>query len=325
MDKKYLQAKEKALKIKRSVSNLIWINGTDEISSFFTLMGNSIYISAVELSLFNIFNSTTVSDSNLDDILSECENCSLEISGVHNIFADTENFQESLFFSKDVYNRTLNRIKEYIEYTDRLGTKNLSLDYMYFLDRKEMSKRDADRIFLSLLDEVSDILKEKDIVLSIVPTAGDYLSNYVEAVHLLEKREYTNIKILIDLVELFNTFSHDIKFFKDKERFFHHFHISNLDGSPATFDDIPMHNKIVNLSHYMDYKNSFFVMKVPNLSDEDKDNFANYQHYIHIFKEIYQVPIALSPFCSKLFPNLVYRHLSPEGPDKDHLRNQANH
>ncbi len=31
------------------------------------------------------------------------------------------------------------------------------------------------------------------------------------------------------------------------------------------------------------------------------------------------MPLELSPFCSKLFINLVYRHFSAEGPDVEHL------
>ena len=80
-----------------------------------------------------------------------------------------------------------------------------------------------------------------------------------------------------------------------------------------------MHNKIVNISYSKDYTNKFFVMKIKNVTEEQKQDLANYTQFIHVFKEIYQVPLELSPFCSRLFPNLVYRHISAEGPDVEHL------
>jgi len=327
MTEKYLKAKKNALKIQRSISNIIWLDGFDNFRGFVTMVSNSPYLSAIELSLYNIFLKPNPTQKELFDLKNLILEENLNISGVHNIFADKDNFKESFFLSKEMFEKTTKRVKEYIDIAKILNLKDLSLDYMDFLKLEELSKEDADKIFINFLREI-DKYSDGDVDIHIVPTDGDvrdYLITYVEAIELLKKVNLENIKVLVDLKEIFNTHSMDLKYFRDNKRLLNHIHVSNLDGGPMTFTDIPMHNKIVNISYSKDYTNKFFVMKIIGVTDEQKKDLANYTQFIHVFKEIYQVPLELSPFCSRLFPNLVYRHLSAEGPDIEHLFNYDVH
>jgi sugar phosphate isomerase/epimerase len=327
MTEEYLRLKENALQIKRSISNIIWLDGEENFDGFLSMVGNSLYLSAVEVSFFNILQKGVPSDDEVLQIKKHIIEENSEISGVHNIFADIENFKESPLTSETAFQNVVERIERYIDIAKLLEVKHLSLDYMDFLNRGELSEEDADDKFSKLLERV-DSYSNGEIDIHIVPTTDnvrDYIISYVQAIELLDKRNFKNIKVLIDLKEIFDTLSFDLKYFNDKQKLFSHFHTSNLDGGPMTFDDIPMHNKIVNVSHRMEHTNRYFVMKIKNLADEQKMDLANYNQFIHVFKEIYQVPIALSPFCSKLFPNLVYRHLSAEGPDVEHLFNYDQH
>jgi sugar phosphate isomerase/epimerase len=326
MTEAYLKKKDNALQIKRSMSNIIWLDGIDNFPSFLTMVGNSPYIGAVEISFHNILEKVpTVEEAKKikADILDE----NLVVSGIHNIFADAENFPDSPLLSEDVFQKVVDRVKEYIEIAKALEVSHLSLDYMDFLRKEELSKEEADDKFLQLL-KIFEEASAGEVDIHIVPTSDnvrDYMVSYVELVELLKDTNFKNIKYLIDLKEIFDTLSFDLKYFNDHKQFISHFHISNLDGGPVTFDDIPMHNKMVNVSDNMEHINKFFVMKIKNLAEDQKQDLANYQLYIHVFKEIYQVPIPLSPFCSKLFPNLVYRHLSAEGPDIEHLQDYGGH
>jgi sugar phosphate isomerase/epimerase len=326
MTEAYLKAKENALKIKRSLSNVIWINGEYNFHSFLSLVSNSLYLGAIELSIFNIFEDVNPSEEQLLELKKDIYDEQVEISGIHNIFADIENFKGSIFTDSDLRERVFQRVVKYIEITKLFGVENLSLDYMDFLRLDGLTVEEADSIFLSFLkrvDEVADGIK-----IHISPAdedTRDYMNKHVHGIELLKKAKFNNIFILVDLKEIFNTLSFDLKYFKDNRDYLQHFHVSNIDGGPITFDEIPMHNKIVNVSYSKDYSNRFFVMKVKNLEEEKKNNLENYTLYIHVFKEIYQVPLELSPFCSRLFPNLVYRHISAEGPDMEHLFNYDNH
>ncbi len=328
MTEAYLRSKENALKIERSISNVIWLNGEENIQGFLHMVGNSLYLQAIELSLYNIFGHNDLTPVELFNLREEIDGFNITISGIHNIFEDSENFEGSIFTSDELMERVLERIKKYIEYSHIIHAPNLSLDYMNFLRLDGLSKEEADEKFITFLERV-DAMADDDIEVHISPTdegVRDYLNKYVDAIELLKRAKHLkHIKILVDLKEIFNTLSFDLKYFKDNQEYLSHFHISNLDGGPITFDDIPMHNKIVNVSYSKDYSNKFFVMKVKNLTDEQKSDLANYTLYIHVFKEIYQVPLELSPFCSRLFPNLVYRHLSAEGPDMEHLFNYDQH
>ena len=321
MTEAYLKAKANAIKIQRSISNIIWLDGRENYRNFIKLISKSLYISATEISLFNIFGTSEPSHKDIYDLKTEIFEENVNISGVHNIFADIENFNDSFFTSNKIYNKTLDRVKQYIDYARMLDTENLSLDYMDFLKLNGMNKKDADIIFYNFLKDIEKYANE-EIEIHIVPTSKkirDFMNNYVEAIEFIKRGKFNYIKILVDLKEIFDTLSFDLKYFKDNREVLNHFHVSNLDGGPITFTDIPMHNKIVNISYNKNYTNKFFVMKIRNLSEEDKRNSENYEQYIHVFKEIYQVPLELSPFCSKLFINLVYRHFSAEGPDVEHL------
>jgi len=328
MTEAYLKSKENALKIQKSISNIIWLDGVDNFYGFLSMISSSLYVSAVELSLYNIYHKTEFTPGELFHLKNQIEEEQVNISGVHNIFADIENFQGSIFTSEELYEKVAKRIEDYIKYAQMLGVKHLSLDYMDFLTLDDIEKEEADKKFIALLERI-DKASGGEVEIHISPTdtsVRDYLVSYVEAIELLKKAKHLqNIRVLVDLKEIFNTLSFDLKYFKDNIHYLNHFHISDLDGGPITFDDIPMHNKIVNVSYSKDYANEFFVMKVKNLDDEKKQDLSNYNLYIHVFKEIYQVPLELSPFCSRLFPNLVYRHLSAEGPDMEHLLNYDQH
>jgi sugar phosphate isomerase/epimerase len=327
MTEAYLKAKENAIKIQRSISNIIWLDGRENYKNFIKLISDSLYIAATEVSLFNIFETPEPTHKDIFDLKTEIFEANVNISGVHNIFADIENFNDSFFTSDRIYNKVIDRVKKYIDYTKMLDVEDLSLDYMDFLKLNGMNRKDADIIFFNFLKEIEEYTNG-EIDIHIVPTSEktrDFMNNYVEAIEFVKKGKFNNIKVLIDLKEIFDTLSFDLKYFRDNEEYLKHFHISNLDGGPITFTDIPMHNKIVNTSYNKDYKNKFFVMKIKNLSEEDKSKPENYDQYIHVFKEIYQVPLELSAFCSRLFLNLVYRHLSAEGPDIEHLFNYDQH
>jgi len=327
MTEHYLKIKENALKIKRSISNIIWLSGIEKFPDFINLVNNSLYISAIELSLYNIFERTDITAKELFDLRNQVTEENVEISGIHNIFADSENFQESFFSSKEAFEKTAKRVENYIDYARILDVKNLSLDFMNFLNVDNISQNEADSIFLKFLTRI-DEYSNGDIFIHIVPTSENnrnYLNKYVDAIELIKKARLKNIKVLLDLKEIFSTLSFDLKYFKDNRDYINHFHISNLDGGAITFTDIPMHNKMVNISYSQDYTNNFFVMKIQNLTEEQKHEIENYEHFIHVFKEIYQVPLELSPFCSKLFANFIYRHISAEGPDIEHLYNYDIH
>ena len=322
MTPEYLKQKENALKIQRSVSNIIWLDGYEDFHGLILLVSNSLYVSAIELSLFNIFGKSEIPEKDLLSLKQEILDEQVNISGIHNIFADIDKFQGSLFTSEKLRQKFLDRVKRYIDYSKLFGVSHLSLDYADFLRLDGVDREVADEVFISLLEQI-DKFSGGEVEVHIVPTSShirDYLNNYVEAIELLKSAKHLkNIRVLVDLKEIFDTLSFDLKYFKDHHYYLTHFHVSNLDGGPVTFDDIPLHNKIVNVSYSKDYTNKFFVMKVKNLPDSEKEKLANYTQYIHVFKEIYQVPLELSPFCSRLFPNLVYRHISAEGPDIDHL------
>ena len=334
MDKSYQELKNKALKIKRSISNNIWSAGIKNLDGFLEILSESEYISAIELNLSRILKkSSKFDEKDLNDLKNKIETYNLAISGLTDIFTDFEQTKISLFKSSELFENTLERIKEYIKYANILQTKNITLNSLNFLIRGELAKSEADRQFLNLLEQIDNFIIENNFdvkihILPVVKEMRDYLNNYVEMVSLLEKKRLENINILVHLKTVFDTYSNDIKYFKDKHKFFSHFSVSDLNSLPPSFDNISLHNKIVNLSHYMKYKNDFFTLDVDSIklfetlkieNNPDKEGKERLLHYIHVFKEIYVVPIPLSPFCSELFPNLVYRHLSPEGPDKEHL------
>jgi len=327
MTEHYLKIKENALKIERSISNIIWLNGLEKFNEFIHLVSNSLYLSAIELSLYNIFEKSEITSKELFDLRNNITEENVNISGLHNIFADSENFKDSFFSSDLMFEKTAKRIEEYIDYARMLHIENLSLDYMTFLNRENISEDEADSTFLKLLTRI-DKYANDDVKIHIAPMNKenrDYLNKYVDAIELIKKARFQNIKVLLDLKEIFSTLSFDLKYFKDNRDYINHFHISNLDGGAITFTDIPMHNKMVNTSFSQDYTNNFFVMKINNLTAEEKSDIENYEKYIHVFKEIYQVPLELSPFCSKLFMNFIYRHISAEGPDIEHLYNYDIH
>ncbi|GEM_PF-2290700 len=327
MTEVYLRAKANALKIMRSFSNTAWLEGRENFDGFVALVSNSLYLSAIELSIFNIYKKMDFTESELETLRKEIVEEQVVISGLHNIFADWENEKLSIFSSESDYEKVAKRIEQFIGYAKILQTKHLTLDYMNSLQLNGTSENDADEIFMKLLRRI-DIVANGELEIHIVPTnkdVRDYLNKYVKAIELLKRENFASIKVLVDLREIFSTLSFDLKYFKENNRYLSHFHVSNLDGGPIQFAEIPMHNKIVNLSYGKDYSNNFFVMKIKNLKTEQKENLANYNLYIHVFKEIYQVPLELSPFCSRLFPNLVYRHISAEGPDIEHLFNYDKH
>jgi SepF-like predicted cell division protein (DUF552 family) len=326
MTEAYLKSKENAVKIKRSLSNVIWIDGIENFDSFISLVSNSLYLGAIELSIFNIFKTSLPSKTELESIKKDIFDEQVVISGIHNIFADKDNFKGSIFTDQNLFEKVIERVKAYIEIAKLFETDNLTLDYADFLRLDGLTNEEADKIFISFLRKLEEI--SDGVFLHISPTdehQRDYLNKYVHLIEILKKEKLKNVKASVDLKEIFNTLSFDLKYFKDNRDLLTHFHVSNIDGGPITFDEIPMHNKIVNLSYAKDYINKFFVMKVKNLAEEKKNDLANYTLYIHVFKEIYQVPLELSAFCSRLFPNLVYRHLSAEGPDIEHLFNYDNH
>jgi len=327
MTEHYLKIKENALEIKRSISNIIWFNGIGKFTDFIHLVSNSLYLSAIELSLYNIFEKSEISTKELFDLRNQITEENVTLSGIHNIFADSENFTESFFSSEEMFEKTAKRVEQYIDYAKILDIENLSLDYMNFLNTENISQEEADSIFIKFLTRI-DKYSDNIVVIHIAPTNEDnrnYLNKYVDAIELIKKSRLKNIKVLLDLKEIFSTLSFDLKYFKDNRNYLSHFHISNLDGGAITFTDIPMHNKMVNISYSQDYTNRFFVMKIPNVTNEQKLDITNYEHFIHVFKEIYQVPLELSPFCSKLFSNFIYRHISAEGPDIEHLYNYDIH
>jgi hypothetical protein len=334
-NQEYKELKAKALKIKRSISNNIWNVGNEHIDEFLDILSDSEYIGAIELNLSRIFKqAANFNQQELINLKNKIQQKNLEISGLTDIFTDFEQTKSTLLKSEDIFHNALKRIKEYINFALMLKTKNISLNNMNFVIRGEISKPKADEIFLSFLEQIEKYILENklDIKIHILPSVKekrDYLNNYVEVVSLLEKKRFEHIQILVHLKTVFDTFSNDIKYFKDKSRYFSHFSVSDLKAIPPSFDDISLHNKIVNLSHYMKYKNDFFALDVDSIElfeyyknqkeGENPHTKENLLHFIHVFKEIYVVPIPLSPFCSELFPNLVYRHLSPEGVDKEHL------
>jgi len=321
MTKEYLKAKSNALQIEKSISNIIWLDGFDKFQDFISMVSESIHISSIELSLYNIFLTPDISQKDLFNLRNNIFEANITLSGIHNIFADTENFKDSLFSSNEMFEKTIKRVENYIDYARVLDITELSLDYMNFLKLDGLPKEEADKTFFKFLDHINRY-SDGDIDIHISPTSEnnrDYLTRYVDAIEMIKKGRFENIKVLVDLKEMFDTLSFDLKYFKDNHQYLTHFHVSNLDGGPITFTDIPMHNKIVNLSFVKDYTNKFFVMKIKNLTDEQKEDISNYTQFIHVFKEIYQVPLQLSPFCSQLFPNLIYRHISAEGPDVEHL------
>ncbi len=327
MTEAYLQSKTNALRIKRSMSNIAWLDGEENFDGFVALVSNSLYLSAVELSLWNIFQKIEFSDAELNELRERIVSEQVVISGLHNIFADWSQKELSIFDSEEDFELVAQRIEKFIGYAKKLQTKYLSLDYMKSLQLNSISEYEADQIFLKLLRRI-DLVANGEVEINIAPSdknLQNYLNKYVKAIEMLKKENFVSIKILVDLKEMFNTLSFDLKYFKDNNNYLSHFHVSNLDGGQIMFSEIPLHNKIVNISYFKNYINDFFVMKIENLTNDEKENLSNYNKYIHVFKEIYQVPIELSPFCSKLFINLVYRHISAEGPDVEHLIDDDEH
>ena len=68
MTEAYLKAKANAIKIQRSISNIIWLDGRENYRNFIKLISKSLYISATEISLFNIFGTSEPSHKDIYDL-----------------------------------------------------------------------------------------------------------------------------------------------------------------------------------------------------------------------------------------------------------------
>ncbi|WP_167482969.1 sugar phosphate isomerase/epimerase family protein [Leptospira perdikensis] len=181
-----------------SISNIIWPKGEEFLGEFLSELPK-LGFRGVELAL-NCFweEPTTVSKAKLDWLNDLLKVNSLRVSALHSLTFTREDLE--LFGSEAKRAEMLDYLKKYIDLAVGLGCKDIVLGSPKARKKNGKKKEDCNQIFLEFLSEIDSYSPGVNIsVEPLHPSSCEYLNYFTEVLSLLEKNNFENIKIQLDV------------------------------------------------------------------------------------------------------------------------------
>jgi sugar phosphate isomerase/epimerase len=271
--------------IELSVSNILNCKGfgLDSLDAFLSLL-KKYDIKGIELALNCVFSEpTNISQHELDRLRTLLEKYSVITVSLHSLTFTRPELE--LFNNTEGLERLIEYISAYVLLARKLDCRNIVFGSGKARKTYEKTQEECNAIFNVFLKEIDSICE--NIFFNIEPLPKifcEYLNSYNHAFNILEKGNFKNIGIQLDLKSLFETDSFQIHTLLAKKDFFHHVHVSNIDFSPPSEKDFDKHRKMIDFLNNSEF-DGFVSMEA--IARKSNITLAEIEMYLTDFKKIY--------------------------------------
>lgn len=239
--------------MKLSISNIIWKKGKENFEDFLkVIVANNIF--AVELSLNSIFEEPlNMSSEDLLWLKYLLQKYNVSVSALHSLTYTRPDLE--IFNTKEKREELLSYLLYYVDIARELNTHNIVYGSPKSRKKYNYNNNELDNIFVDFLYKIDKNLI--DINLNIEPLPKlycEYLNTFMDGVNILEKNDFKNIFIQLDIRSIIES-NENIEQIFTYDSYIKHVHIGEPSLTMPSYKFEQVHKKINNKLLNMNYEN----------------------------------------------------------------------
>lgn len=250
--------------MKLSISNIIWEKGKQEFELFLQFLKSN-QINSIELSLNSIFEeplNMTVNDKKW--LKSLLEHYSISVSSLHSLTYTRPDLE--IFNTKRKRQELLNYLFFYIDIAREFNTKNLVYGSPKSRKIHGKQKLEINEIFSDFLLNLDQNLEGLCFNIEPLPMAYcEYLNTFMEGVEIIEKENFKNIYVQLDVRSIIENSENIENIFK-KFQYIKHVHVGEPKLRMPSIEYKDIHKDINDNLNKMKY-DKYISIEVLNHQD----------------------------------------------------------